>query len=159
VQVFRDNVRDEHHTFELLGGPSDAARADEIIKVLASEFPGLAFRNRCGDLTLRQSVATILGCGEFWGIDSSLLHVARIGGLRCVSYWGPTDPSTRLREGWQIEEKTHYRKIACSPCVHTSETPPCHGDNRCIQALFNPDTSATGWSPIEYPRPRTATAQ
>ncbi|HEY4216956.1 MAG TPA: glycosyltransferase family 9 protein [Gemmatimonadaceae bacterium] len=150
--VFRDNVRDEHRTFAFLGGPSDRARAQEIIDQIRPRYPSLELLNCCGELSLRQSVSRVFECGEFWGIDSSLLHIARIAGLDCLSYWGPTDPATRLRNTWDIEERVHYRKIACSPCVHTSEEPPCRGDNRCIQGLFGDVAAAPlGWTPIEYP--------
>lgn len=155
VQVFQDNLRPEHRSFSFLGGPGDRTRAQEIIDTLAKERPTLELRNRCGELTLPQSVQALFEAPEFWGIDSSLLHMARMGGLRCVSYWGPTDPATRLRETWDLEETTHYRKIACSPCVHTSEEPPCRGDNRCIQGLFGERVaSVVGWTPIEYPTHR-----
>jgi ADP-heptose:LPS heptosyltransferase len=156
TQVFRDNLRQEHRAFALLGGPADRARADTIIGILAHEFPDLVFRNCCGPLTLCESVALLVASPEFWGIDSSLLHVARIVGLRCVSYWGPTDPSTRLRDGWDVDDVVHYRKIACSPCVHTSEEPPCRGDNRCIQGIFNTTVAPVGWTPIAYPVTRRA---
>jgi ADP-heptose:LPS heptosyltransferase len=155
VDVFRANLRPEHRTFAFLGGPGDKARGQEIIDALHTEFGELELRNCCGELTLPQSIQALFESTEFWGIDSSLLHIARFVGLRCVSYWGPTDPATRLRESWDVDETTHYRKIACSPCVHTSEEPPCHGDNRCIQGLFKtPDETMTGWTPIEYPRHR-----
>lgn len=160
VQVFRNNLRPEHTSFALLGGPGDRVKADDILTVLRVDFPHLEFRNCCGELTLRESVTTLFGSREFWGIDSSLLHFARIAGCRCVSYWGPTDPATRLRGTWVVEETTHYRKVACSPCVHTSEEPPCRGDNRCIQGLFNPSQPGVpmGWTPIEYPRTTTSRA-
>jgi ADP-heptose:LPS heptosyltransferase len=155
VDVFRANLRPEHRTFAFLGGPGDKARGQEIIDALHTEFGELELRNCCGELTLPQSIQALFESTEFWGIDSSLLHIARIIGLRCVSYWGPTDPATRLRESWDVDETTHYRKIACSPCVHTSEEPPCHGDNRCIQGLFGePGAAAVGWTPIEYPAHR-----
>ena len=152
VEVFRLHLRPEHRAFQFLGGASDRARADEIIAAVQREFPCLTLNNRCGERSLAQSVELLAESPEFWGIDSGLLHLARIVGLRCVSYWGPTDPSTRLREEWKIDESIHYRKIACSPCVHTSEQPPCRGDNRCIQGLFDGGVSAPlGWTPIEYP--------
>jgi len=154
VQAFQSNLRPEHKIFQFLGGPGDRARADEIIAEVQRAFPDLTFRNRCGERTLAQSVGVIAESTEFWGIDSGLLHLARIAGLRCISFWGPTDPATRLRD-WGLEESTHYRKIACSPCVHTTEMPPCRGDNRCIQGLFDEGASAPlGWTPIEYPRRR-----
>jgi ADP-heptose:LPS heptosyltransferase len=155
VQVFRSHLRPQHRVFEFLGGPSDRARADAIIVAVHDEFPQLTLRNRCGERSLTESVGVIAESPEFWGIDSGLLHVARIAGLRCVSFWGPTDPSTRLRDSWQLEESIHYRKIACSPCVHTTEEPPCRGDNRCIQGLFDEGAAVPlGWTPIEYPRRR-----
>ena len=156
AHVARANLRPGHRTLALLGTPSDRGQADAIIARLGAEFPQLTFRNLCGEMTLRESVATIFASDEFWGIDSSLLHFARIAGRRCVSYWGPTDPATRLRDGWQVDEVTHYRKVACSPCVHTSEEPPCRGDNRCIQGLFDPSIAGAplGWTPVEYPRHR-----
>jgi ADP-heptose:LPS heptosyltransferase len=154
VDVVRANLRPGLIRLELLGGPADHIRAEEILDRLRLAFPDLTFENRCGAMTLRQSVATIFTAREFWGIDSGLLHFARIAGRRCVSYWGPTDPATRLRTSWEVDEVAHYRKVACSPCVHTSEEPPCRGDNRCIQALFDRSGNAIplGFTPIEYPK-------
>jgi hypothetical protein len=155
VQVFRSHLRPEHREFQFLGGPGDRVRADSIIVAVHQEFPQLTLHNRCGERSLAQSVELIAESPEFWGIDSGLLHVARITGSRCVSFWGPTDPATRLRDSWRLEEAIHYRKIACSPCVHTTEEPPCRGDNRCIQGLFDEGAAAPrGWTPIEYPRRR-----
>jgi len=154
VKVFRTHARPSHRRFVFLGGPGDRADGDAIIAALHPVFPHLEFENYCGRLALRESVRELASSAEFWGIDSSLMHLARIIGLRCVSYWGPTDPATRLRTDWDVVETTHYRKIACSPCVHTSEEPPCGGDNRCITALFEPASIASDWTPIAYPRRR-----
>lgn len=155
LQAFRDNIKSNHRIFALLGGAADRARAEELIGALITEFPQYVFRNYCGELSLGDSVAMLFTSSEFWGIDSGLLHLARIAGIRCVSYWGPTDPATRLRDTWEIDEVVNYRKIACSPCVHTSEEPPCNGDNRCIQGLWpSAGEDVSGWTPIEYPRRR-----
>jgi ADP-heptose:LPS heptosyltransferase len=157
VRAFGDNLRPEHRTFVFLGAPGDRARGDAIIDALRAAYPTLAFRNACGDLSIKQSVAMLFESTEFWGIDSSLLHLARTAGLRCVSYWGPTDPATLTRERWDVDERQYYRKIACSPCVHTSESPPCRGDNRCIKGLFEDAVvSPSNWTPMEYPPQRTA---
>lgn len=149
--VFEANVDGSHRSFVFLGGPSDRARAQAIIDHLAPLYPDRAFVNRCGELTLKASTLAIFASQAFWGIDSGLLHLARIAGIPSVSYWGPTDPSTRLRTTWDIDERAYYRKIACSPCVHTSESPPCHGDNRCIKGLFGDPDSTPGFTPIELP--------
>lgn len=149
VQVFHTNLRTDTRAFAFLGARGDRPDAEAIIARLRAEFPELAFENWCGELTLKQSIAKLCDAPEFWGIDSSLLHLARLAGLRSVSYWGPTDPSTLLRPSWSVDEIIHYRKIACSPCVHTSETPPCRGDNRCIQGLFAPERAPLHWTPME----------
>jgi ADP-heptose:LPS heptosyltransferase len=154
VRVFRDNLGPAHRRFVFLGGPADRADGDAIIEAVRAVYPQLDVMNACGSFSLADSVRTLLASREFWGIDSSLSHIARIGSLKCVSYWGPTDPATRLRPSWTADETTHYRKIACSPCVHTSEEPPCGGDNRCMQGLFEPGVSAPDWTPISYPKRR-----
>jgi ADP-heptose:LPS heptosyltransferase len=149
--VFRDNLKSHHRRFLFLGGPADRVEGDAIIAALRPTYPQLEFQNTCGELELNASVREVFASVEFWGIDSSLVHIARIAGRKCVSYWGPTEPATRLRTDWAIEETTHYHKIACSPCVHTSEEPPCGGDNRCIQNLFTPGVISDDWTPIAYP--------
>ena len=99
-------------------------------------------------------------CGLKTTQYSLLTHVDRLGPVRPTDLAAAMamDPSTLTREAWtDVEERQHYRKIACSPCVHTSEEPPCRGDNRCIQGLFADQASApVGWTPIEYPRRRRA---
>lgn len=157
ARAFERYRRPEHARFLFLGGPGDRPAAEAIIAAVRAAFPELEFRNCCGEMTLAESVQALFDAREFWGIDSSLLHLARISGARSVSFWGPTDPATRLRPEPALDERTIYRKIACSPCVHTSEEPPCHGDNRCIQALFDDSVPApVSWTPIEYPPARHA---
>jgi ADP-heptose:LPS heptosyltransferase len=154
VRVFEDHLRPTHKTFQFLGGPGDRTAGDAIIAEVHAAFPHLTLNNCCGAYSLRESVLALFAAPEFWGVDSSLLHLARITGARCLSYWGPTDPATRLRPDESIDETAFYRKIACSPCVHTSEEPACCGDNRCIQGLFDTDVPL-GWTPIEVPRARS----
>jgi ADP-heptose:LPS heptosyltransferase len=152
LQVFHTHLQPEHRVFVFLGSRADRDNGDAIIAALRVAFPDVVFENRCGELSLSASVAKIAESPEFWGIDSSLLHIARLIGLRCVSYWGPTNPAVLLRESWTVDEKVYYRKIACSPCVHLSEEPPCRGDNRCIQGLFTNVVGAPpNWTPMEFP--------
>ncbi len=89
-------------------------------------------------MKLIESLALLRSADEFWGIDSALLHYARLFGVVSLSLWGPTDPDTRLKPCPGLKETIRYQKIACSPCVHMAENPPCRGNNICIQALFDP---------------------
>ena len=126
----------EPATVLFLGVMGDRPLANTIIDALARRFPSARFENLCGKLPLADSVLRLATCQEFWGIDSALLHYARLLGLKCVSYWGPTDPATRLCPIPGLEEEIRYGKVPCSPCIHIAGEPPCHGNNVCIQSLF-----------------------
>lgn len=117
-----------------LGAEGDRADAERIIGALGGV--DCAFHNECGKLSLEQSVRLLSTCGEFWGIDSALLHYARLLGIRSVSFWGPVDPTCRLRPIGGLAEEVHYRKIPCSPCIHITGHAPCQGNNVCIAGLF-----------------------
>jgi ADP-heptose:LPS heptosyltransferase len=122
--------------FVFLGGRSDREDAERIQLSLRAAMPAHRYENRCGELSLPQSVAVLAAADEFWGIDSGLLHYARLLRKRCLSFFGPTHPDTLLKPFPGLEERVVYRKVPCSPCVHLAETPPCRGNNVCIKNLF-----------------------
>jgi len=128
----------EGRDFVFLGAARDRGLSDRIIDEVRAALPQNRYENRCGELSLPQSLTELADASEYWGIDSALLHYARLFGLRCVSWWGPTDPATRLKPVLGLEEEVVYRKLPCSPCVHLAETAPCGGNNLCIQNLFEP---------------------
>jgi ADP-heptose:LPS heptosyltransferase len=96
-------------------------------------------------MQLAESLSELARASEFWGVDSALLHYARILGVRSLSYWGPTDPRTRLKPVAGLEEEIEYRKIPCSPCIHLAEEAPCGGNNLCIKNLFKPPGDEPEW--------------
>jgi ADP-heptose:LPS heptosyltransferase len=135
-------------TFVFHGAARDRELADSIIREVSGELPQHRFENLCGSLSLDESLANLCNAAEFWGIDSALLHYARIFGVSCVSWWGPTDPQTRLKPFQGLSEEVVYRKIPCSPCVHLAEAAPCNGNNLCIRNLFEePGDGELEWSP------------
>lgn len=134
------NVTNEEFVF--LGAKSDRGPAQLIIEKIMSRFPAASFKNMCGTLSLMESISYLHSSDEFWGIDSALLHYARLMGKKTVSYWGPTDPMTRLKKFPYAASETYYRKVPCSPCIHVAEEPPCSGDNICIQSIFAEDIPA-----------------
>jgi len=126
----------------VLGAPGDRDEAEAIVAACAPALPGTTWHVECGKLSLAESVALIAGCDELIGIDSALLHVARLLGVPTTSFWGPTDPATRLQAFPGAVDDVHYRKIACSPCIHVAEDPPCRGRNLCIEGLIEPERAA-----------------
>lgn len=128
----------------LLGGPADRSPAEELAAVLRQALPNAVVVNECGKGGLADSSRRLAELDAFWSIDSGLLHLARLLGLPTRSFWGPTDPATRLEALDPARETVDYRRLSCSPCTHVAEPPPCEGDNRCIQALFLPDPAEAG---------------
>ena len=120
-----------------LGGPKESDFAEEIIEYSKGLFPHVKFINHCGELKLQDSILLLSEMDEFWGIDSALLHYSRLIGIRTTSWFGPTMPQSLIKNFSYLEETIHYEQIPCSPCVHVTETPPCHGNNQCIQSLFH----------------------
>lgn len=120
-----------------LGAGADWDLASQIIDTLSPGFQNIDFINCCGKKSLNESLLLLSTSNEFWGIDSSLNHYARLFKIKCVSFWGPTDPKSYLRPIPDLQEEIVYCKIPCSPCIHITETPPCMGDNVCIQNLFS----------------------
>jgi ADP-heptose:LPS heptosyltransferase len=136
-QVLAQNERPgPPRRFVFLGGAGDRESAEAILAVLRAAYPAHRFENRSGELGLGESVALLAAAEEFWGIDSGLLHYARLLQIPCLSFFGPTHPDTLLRPIEGLRERVLYRKVPCSPCVHVAEQPPCRGNNVCIRNLF-----------------------
>jgi ADP-heptose:LPS heptosyltransferase len=117
---------DQDREVIFLGAKSDKGDAVEIARsVMEAQAWKGPLTNTCGDTDLPESLRALAACEEFWGIESSLLHYARLLGLKCKAFLGPTHP-LRLRPHEGLEETIFYRKTVCSPCIHLVSTPPCH---------------------------------
>jgi ADP-heptose:LPS heptosyltransferase len=145
----------------LLGSPSDQARVEEIGRAIQPLWPGTRVFNHAGQQHLLDSVRLLSELDELLAIDSSMLHVARLLGIRTVSFWGPTDPLTRLRSADATRDQVHYARLPCSPCVHISSQTPCRGNNLCIRFAVNPLYPANRNPPwlASHPRPEPEPAQ
>jgi ADP-heptose:LPS heptosyltransferase len=126
-----------------LGAKSDAEAAQKIIEELQGLTQNVVFENLCGERALEDSLRVLAECTYFWGIDSALLHFARLMKVPAESFWGPTDPATLLAPVVGYSEKIHYRRIICSPCIHVAEEAPCGGRNLCMEGLFSENLVST----------------
>jgi ADP-heptose:LPS heptosyltransferase len=124
---------------DLLAGPSQREEVEGIRSAICQKFPSLKVVNHAGETDLRGSLGIISGADLLLGIDSALLHCARLLGVRTVSYWGPTAPETLLRPAAPGYDVVHYQKLSCSPCVHLADRPPCNGNNICMRLAVEPD--------------------
>lgn len=124
---------------DLLGGRGDQTALDELAEIIRTAFPTVTATNYAGKTSLAESVRGLANVDELICIDSALLHFARLLGIPTISFWGPTDPASRLRASEFNRDELHYHKLPCSPCVHVAQEPPCRGDNLCIRFAVNPD--------------------
>jgi ADP-heptose:LPS heptosyltransferase len=129
------------YSLHLLGGPGDVAYTAALAEALSTiSPPPAAVENLAGKLSLEESVAFLRTVERLFTIDSALLHFARLLRVPTDSFWGPTDPADRLRESGRLEERIHYARLTCSPCVHIASVPPCKGRNICMECAVNPDS-------------------
>jgi ADP-heptose:LPS heptosyltransferase len=123
----------------LMGGRVDQTALDQLSALLGSAFPGVVTANYAGKTSLAESVRGLAEVDELICIDSALLHFARLLGIPTISFWGPTDPASRLRVSDFNHDEVHYHRLPCSPCVHVAQEPPCRGDNLCMRFAVDPD--------------------
>jgi len=89
--------------------------------------------NVAGRLTFEGYVALLARLDLLLTNDSGPLHIAAALRVPTVSLWGPCHPRHYILRGAQHVH--FYRPIYCSPCIHTTDVPPCGGDNQCMQRL------------------------
>ncbi len=65
--------------------------------------------------------------------DSGPLHLAIALGTSTVSIWGPGSP----KHYGPISgvHRTIYEPVYCSPCLYHADSPPCEGDNACVEGI------------------------
>ncbi len=125
-------------TIRIFGSQKNQPRAILLMAELVKLLPGIEIINLCGLHSLTETLHEIAKCDMIWSTDSGLLHIVRLLGIPCRSFWGPTNPAQRLRPIDNLIETTAYLNFVCSPCVHLADGPPCKGDNRCMKAMADP---------------------
>jgi ADP-heptose:LPS heptosyltransferase len=128
----------------LMGARGDKPSLDQLADLIRLSFPGVVAENYAGKTSLAESVRSLADVDELICIDSALLHFARLQGIPTISFWGPTDPESRLRVSNLNRDEIHYHKLPCSPCVHVAQEPPCRGDNLCMRFAVDPDRPLEG---------------
>lgn len=131
-----DILREEIYDIELLrvyGGGSDIERSKDLCNHLSKLFPKLKIQNLTGKTSLTELGNDLLSLRKLVTIDSGIIHLSRLLRVPTLSYWGPSDPYLRLKCIDSNPDVVKFKKITCSPCVHEIDTPPCNGNNICMQ--------------------------
>ncbi len=135
AELLKRQSGDEQCRILLLGSEKNKKAAEDFISTAQESLPKASFSNLCGKLSLKEAAASFINLDEFWSVDSGLLHIARLLGIPCRSFWGPTNPAQRLRPIEELVEKTLYSNFTCSPCVHLTGPIPCKGNNLCMKTI------------------------
>jgi ADP-heptose:LPS heptosyltransferase len=129
----------EHTSYEavLLGAPADAAANSRFLEKYFAFAPAQRIQSIAGAKDMPQLFAFLREkCICVFTIDSAPLHIARHFGVPSFSVWGPTNPGHYLKPGnASLHHAFIYNQVACSPCVHHFEHPPCGGNNFCMKDI------------------------
>lgn len=131
LELFLRKFPDTNVVFS--GGPGEYQYNEPILQFFADS--GHIMRNVAGQLTLQETATLLRKASLFLTNDSGPLHLSLALGTPTVSMFGPTHPDLILYRPNPPRSIFLYEPIYCSPCLHHTPTPPCAGDNKCIQAI------------------------
>lgn len=115
----------------LLGSPKEREHVEQVRNSIGNAL--VKVHNIAGELSLAGYVALLGRLRVLLTNDSGPLHIAAALGTPTISLWGPTHPAHYAPHG--SKHLHFYRPLYCSPCVHTTDHPPCGGDNQCMKRL------------------------
>lgn len=118
----------------LLGGPSDAAMAQEIMQLCSCKV-----YNACGKTNLNQSAYLVQHCQQLFTNDTGLMHIGAALRKPIVSFWGNTLPAFGMTPYYGQHAIEHYiienKTLSCRPCSKIGyQTCPKQHFN-CMQTL------------------------
>lgn len=112
----------------LVGSKDEASYTESIARDLDDE----RVLSTAGDTSLDELISIIDGAEAMLTNDTGPMHIAFSTRTPSVCLFGPCAP-----EHYGIGENARilYERVYCSPCVHDFITPPCKGDNVCMQLI------------------------
>lgn len=132
VQLCGELWRKYHTPILLSGAKADVAYYDSIMK--ETVLNGIPIQNMADQYSIEEFIFLLYhDCRLLITVDSGPLHYAFRLGVPTVSLWGPTNPSTRMKE--MPDFKAVYLAVHCSPCTHHTTVLPCGGDNFCMKNM------------------------
>lgn len=116
----------------LIGAKSEA----DYVGQLASRLPATARArtvDTSGKLSLAELFALIKGAACVVTNDTGPMHFSIALDRPTVCLFGPVSPDHYGVRKANVEMV--YHPVYCSPCAHEIDTPPCAGDNICMQMI------------------------
>lgn len=117
------------HRIILIGNKTEAHYVNELVASLEKD-PNLI--DSSGKLTLTELISLIAGADLMLTNDTGPMHIAFALNVKTISLFGPCSPT---QYGTIENGITFYKKVDCSPCVHSFLIPPCKGNNICMKNI------------------------
>ncbi len=111
-----------------IGAPSEASYVKEVL--MDYSHPNLV--NLAGKTTVDELIQLIYKAELVITNDTGPMHIAFACNTPTIALFGPCSPD---QYGWNANTKIIYKQVYCSPCVHEFITPPCKGNNSCMQLI------------------------
>lgn len=132
VQLCHELYLKYHSPIFFTGTKADRNYYETIIQ--NNSLKDIPIRNMAGNYSIEEFLSLLYhDCGLLITVDSAPLHYAYRLAIPTVSLWGPTNPSTRMKESALF--KAVYLSVHCSPCTHHTSVLPCGGDNFCMKNM------------------------
>jgi len=113
----------------LIGNKIESVYVDEIVSFLPLHS---SLINSAGKISLTELIHLIAHAELMITNDTGPMHIAFALNVKTISLFGPCSPQ---QYGQVKNGITFYKKVECSPCVHTHLIPPCNGNNICMKNI------------------------
>jgi ADP-heptose:LPS heptosyltransferase len=112
----------------LIGSKDEREYVSEIIE----DFDSNNIQNLAGKTNIDELIGIIKNAQLVITNDTGPMHISFSCNSPTICLFGPCSPE---QYGWVENTKIIYKKVYCSPCVHDFSTPPCKGNNTCMQLI------------------------
>jgi ADP-heptose:LPS heptosyltransferase len=112
----------------LIGSGGERPYVSEVLEGINSP----KIRNLAGKTSIDELIGIIKHAYLVITNDTGPMHIAFSCKSSTICLFGPCSPE---QYGWIENTKVIYKKVYCSPCVHDFSTPPCKGNNTCMQLI------------------------
>jgi ADP-heptose:LPS heptosyltransferase len=111
-----------------IGSASEKDYVDELLHGLSFEN----LKNFAGQTSVKELIQLIKNTDLVITNDTGPMHIAFACNTATVALFGPCSPN---QYGSSTNTRVLYKQVYCSPCVHEFITPPCKGNNVCMQLI------------------------
>lgn len=126
------HLSSQGYALALVGASSEHAYVQGIIDLLGND--GARVRNVAGMFSLIEFFAFLERSKLVITNDSGVMNMALTLPVPMLLLAGPVNPEQYFMPN---EYRTYiYHQPYCSPCTHYLDTPPCGGDNVCMQQIL-----------------------